>query len=653
MLIALIWGWDLGEHGLATSELPSALRAQALANGEALQGSGSEILSGLLLRLDSEALATSSWGHALLRAPHWLSALVLVGLTMWWGRLRELAPPMLGLIAAAFPVVGTASRHLQPDLWPEVALSLWLCLGHRAQPFPRTLSILAQGLALTLLAWGAGLWWGWASAFTLLWLSGAKRGWGWAALLSIVAGAGIYLSHAPGWQFLAATPLHNFDIPRALFTGAIMGWVADFGVWLPLLGFALLHADPKLQLEKRWLAIIALGHMIGLGRWSAGPMIGVVPAATLLLSALNRAKHSPKRIQMLIWAVLGSLLLWRTLPHYPEALAWPHLHSSDFAPHGLASTSEVQRLWLLEAGFVLLICLSTKWRRISGPLTASALIFSIVVRSQLGSHALSTQTSVRAVAQSARSSQTQSGVASYGVEDPGWTFYAPPAWPRLTTAEQALAYLDQDTHHTLVLSQDSDLRLSGDLARIASRLSIQETGHPRLRLLRNHQQGGSPYLPQTALLKRIPDMQHPCSVIFDDALELLGWSLCKNPRRGESCKFTAIFRVLEAQAGPRTLVAQIRQPPFSAWPPFGTPTLDGRFPVSQWQAGDIVRIEQTWEVPRLLSRSGTYELRIGLAKSRYHFVPITHPSQDPPLQSGLRWLGSSHKHIVLGKVSID
>lgn len=659
LAVALLWLWDLGGYGIASyTELPVVLRAERWLGidhpGVPRAPAFGDLVRAGALAFGPGRLDTGTWSHLLLRLPGVLVALALIGLAGAWAKLRKLPAPGLCLLAAALPITSATARQLTPDLWAELAFTLFAwnrmarpCRGWRHWGIELT--------TLALLLHCAGLGWGLGPAFLWVWLNGGDRRWGLAGVACIVAAGFLALRMGEGYQhWLAAArdPLTLFEgVPRQ-FTASVMRIASDFGLWTVLIAFALVQANPELRCERRWLALVLASQALGSMGFESSPLVGIVPAASLVLSAaggpLGRAAQWR---QVLVGFVVGSALLLRTLPQYAAQLVWPNLRALEFDPHMHPELTEIEQIWRLEGVLIFALLVLRRWPLRRGLAACLVLLLIIGLKSQGGTTALAKQSSVRAVA--AMATKQNSKVASQGIEDPGWGVYASPEWPRIPTQKEAVEHLRGDSRAALALNRESELRLSGALARFERPLLVQSAGHPRIRVLRSDAQNGSPYPPQQALQSALPAMDHRCKVIFDNALELVGWSLPSQVSRGRSVEFRAVFRVLKTLAGPRSFYVRVEQSPLSPWPPFGTPWLDARFPISQWRVGDLVELRQTWELPRLLLQGGEREISIALARSRYRYDPITFPTQTPPEQAELRWIGRRKTRIVLGRVRID
>lgn len=681
LLIAALWLWGLGDLGIASNtEAPVLARAQrwlgaphgALARAPEFP----DWLRSLALGLDAEPLRGSNLGHALSKLPNLGCALGLLCLAWSWGKHMGLSGIGCMALLAAFPVSSIATRHLVPDLWGELALSLLLWSRH-CRPFGPRRRALLEILSFGLLLHCAGLWWGLGVAATLLWLEEDHRSWGFlaiaAALTSVLLAFSIGADYHP-WLAAARDPRTLYELPPP-FTRAMMGILSDFGLWIPWLGFAWLKADAKLSLERRWLALIWGSQVISSVAFGPGPLIGLLPASILLVNAATKAHRSWSFETLCITSLIGWALLLRTLPHFADQLAWPHTLAQEFGPE----IPKIEQVWLVQTALMLAMLAVLRLARRPQPWFFAGLIFSVALQAQLGSRRLAEQGSLRSLTKALDLIEAKgANIASYGVEDPGWALYAQPSWPRLRSMQQAIEHLQKSSDSTLVLSQESAKQLAGRLSHFGAPLRKLAVESPEYLVLIHSQQTPAPQAPslpaktdsmaagalaQNSVLShpfrafepltKIPPLAHRCRIVFDDSLELLAWQLTKPLARGKGSEFQAVFRVLKPLKGHLRIVPTLRGKPFSPWPSFESPSSTDTFPISAWQQGDLILFRKVLEVPLLLTSSGPLELRIGLARSQYSYRPITFPAGELPEKSGLRWVGKKHRRIVLDTVELE
>lgn len=623
LLVAGLWIWGLGELGLAShTELP--------------------IFQGIQRRLGGTGF------------PDWIRpnlgcALALLWLSWSWGKARGLSGLGCMAVIAALPITSIAARHFTPDLWAELAFSL-LIWSRSCRPFGPRRRLGLELASLSLLVYCAGLWWGLALAAGLLWLEEGHRGWGalalTAALASLGAAWGLDESYHP---WLLATVLDPQNR-----SNAVMTILSDFGLWAPWVGFAWLYAKSELGQERRWLALIWGSQLLSCLAFRPGPLLGLLPASILLVGAADRDRARGSFEALCITSLLSWALLLRTLPHFASQLAWPHTLALEFesGPGGL------ELVWQLQAGLLLAMLVALRWAR--RPWLLAGLILSAALNAQLGSRVLSRHSSVKELADPLHELQRhRTKIASYGVEDPGWSFYAPSSWTRLDSMQAAIDHLQASSGAALVLSEESAKQLAGRLSHSETPLHEVERAHTNHLVLINQAgaktPGSSAAHPFRTFdrLTQVPPLTHRCRVVFDESLELLGWQFTTPLKRGGSSEFQAVFRVLKPLQGPHHIVPQLRDRLFRPWPSFESPSSADLFPISAWQEGDLILFTKSFHVPWLLTRGGPLELSLGLAKSRYSYKPITFPVNDPPKQQGLRWLGKKRRRIVLGKVQID
>lgn len=659
LLVSGLWLWELGGLGLASeTEVPILKRAfrwlgaepQALPRAPEF----ADIVRALALSLDPQPFARSELGHALAKAPNLLAALALLGIAWDWGQARKMSALGCMAVVAALPITNIAARHLTPDLWGELALSTFLWSRH-CRPLGPKRRRLIELLSLCLLVHCAGLWWGLSVAAGLVWLEDGHRGWGALALVSALASLALCISLGDAyqpWLSAARDPLTLHEgLPRP-FTSALMSIISDFGLWAPWVGFAWLSAGHTLNLERRWLALVWTSQVLSCVAFAPGPIIGILPASVLIVSAAARERDGRSFCELALTSLLGGALLLRTLPHFADRLAWPHTRALELG----SEIASIEQVWLIQAALGAAMLTALRFARHPKPWLLGGLLLSVAINAQLKSSRLAQLSSVKSLA-APLYQLDESGVkiASYGVEDPGWGLYAPAHWPRLETTRDAEEHLLQPEASVLVLEAQSEKQMAGQLSHIDAplvQLSIAAPQH--LALMHDPPQASATRPFRTfARLTQVPEMTHPTRVIFDDALELLGWEFSAPLKRGGTSEFQAVFRVLAPVKGPHRLVPQIRGLPFSPWPGFESPSSSDRFPISSWQPGDLILFRKPMKVPWLLTSSGALELSLGLARSRYHYKPITFPTQDSLDPSSMRWLGKKHRRIVLGKVTVD
>jgi hypothetical protein len=114
------------------------------------------------------------------------------------------------------------------------------------------------------------------------------------------------------------------------------------------------------------------------------------------------------------------------------------------------------------------------------------------------------------------------------------------------------------------------------------------------------------------VLREPPHVQHPVGAKFEDAIELVGYNL-KLPRgdsvgAGQSFEITWVWRALKANIGSYKVFLHIDS---------GTQRIngdhepvDGKYPVTLWDEGDVILDRQTVSVPAT-NPPGTYTLYVG------------------------------------------
>lgn len=661
MGVTALWSWGLGEMGMASlSELPAVFRAEAFLgqpHRELQRGPWVEdALRAASLALGDARLDRGWLSHTLLRLPGLLCALVLLTLSALWAKDRGLKPAGAILLSAALPVVGIAARHLQPCLLAELALTFFLWSG-RKNDWPRGRLLLAQLGSLALLVLSAGMGWGLSLALLLLACQSKER-WHYVAALGALTASLIMLWQLQeGYQPLlsaARDPLTLFERPIRSFAHGLTTLVSAFGLWSPLLFFAWLRADSRFSFERRWLALLAVNQMLSSIFFEPAPLVGVLPATILLQSVFCRPAQPLNDRTPWLWALGGMALLLKALGHHSERLIWPQTLASEFAPPTALPPSMLMGYWKAEALLLLLLLLSCSAKRLRlETLQGGLLLLLVALRAQGYSPALANYASLRPTMELARKLSDRAKPARFGLHDPGWRVYADPNWPQLSSMQEAVQHLDKE-HPTLLLSdRANERRIAGALSQLDAPLQMRSSNHPEARLLLNRPDAKYPYLPQEMRLDKIPELPHRCRVVFADAVELVGWGLAPELERGGHTQLRLVFRVLAPIRGAAQFIAHIEQRPWGTLPKFPTPRSKLAFPISQWQPGSIVQLHQPIDLPWLMLSPGSHALSIGLARSIYHYEPITFPTAKTLEGSELSWLGKSRKRIVLGQVEIS
>jgi hypothetical protein len=91
------------------------------------------------------------------------------------------------------------------------------------------------------------------------------------------------------------------------------------------------------------------------------------------------------------------------------------------------------------------------------------------------------------------------------------------------------------------------------------------------------------------------DIEHPLSVNLADRIRLLGYNMTGAFRPGNEVHLTLFWQALKAMDENYTVFIHIVDPQGHIWGQKDNPPVDGFYPTTAWEAGEIVRDQ--YEVP--------------------------------------------------------
>lgn len=160
-------------------------------------------------------------------------------------------------------------------------------------------------------------------------------------------------------------------------------------------------------------------------------------------------------------------------------------------------------------------------------------------------------------------------------------------------------------------------------------LHVLDWSHHDLKLVSNHMPEG---LTDVAPLSRIvydalPKLEHETFVRFDEKLELVGWQVEGDIRRGGEVTVTLGFHVLRALTGATQIYVRLQQGQMSKINVYPHDPAEGLYAGNYWRKGDYIVDRFTFVIPAINTIPGPHDLFIGIAKSKKAKLEITLPEE--------------------------
>ena len=107
------------------------------------------------------------------------------------------------------------------------------------------------------------------------------------------------------------------------------------------------------------------------------------------------------------------------------------------------------------------------------------------------------------------------------------------------------------------------------------------------------------------------DMEHPQEAILDDKIQLLGYNIESGFRPGDGIHLTLFWQCLKEMGQDYTVFTHLIDKQGIIWGQKDNPPVDGLYPTTKWQAGEIVR-DQYDLIISPDAPSGKYRIEIGM-----------------------------------------
>jgi hypothetical protein len=675
----------LGELGLLSqAEIPAWKRARA-ANGAQLDGLLRSPALPDWLRAKSFALAGAEWG---LRLPsvfsHALAGVLTLGLArrLGFGWSSALLAP---LFLWAFPMVGLVSRAAESPVVAECFIAAAILAGLQAEDDRRTRQL--GGLVLALLAAAAatastGLAWGMAIPCLALGVAGPRSLgrplrllFGAIGLSAALVTLKLVLGQGEGYiPILGAAPDTYFAAQphRRDLVGAFEEFghqVFPFAI-LILLGI-LRPRRPSEDAEAGETTHTALPAVwLGLGLvlavlWSAkyGRMCFplAIPAALCCAAAMPLLFDSRYDLRLrrfaLVMAVSGIWVMGKDAERTPSRIASPqHRFTNEKRfPAEEVDTPQTFPGWVRWAWMALILgyVLSPRSRQARRPgrfgdlpalspemreslpwiVVGLALLHQSVDSTQGLGPASAEQLSVRSVF-ARHQAMVEAGllppeVGMQRVRDPGLELYGPD--PETTTVvgtrKKLFDWLTADEPRVAFV-RESDF--AGIFQKARERdwaLHVLDWSHHDLKLVANFVPDGVEEIRPLGdvVYDEPPKLEHETFVQFDKRIELIGWQIDGEVKRGGEVTVSLAFRVIRALPGSAKIYVRLQKERISKINIFPHEPANGMYPGNFWRKGDYIVDRFTFEIPSVNTLPGEHEFFVGIAKDDKKKLPITLP----------------------------
>lgn len=190
-------------------------------------------------------------------------------------------------------------------------------------------------------------------------------------------------------------------------------------------------------------------------------------------------------------------------------------------------------------------------------------------------------------------------------------YYADGPYDKLATREALMAYLARPTR-VFALAPASEL-CAIHRAAAGKKYVVLDDTNPRTLLLSNREDGGADHNPlATTVLRTEPPgigARPKSPIVFDEKIELVGWTIPKQAAFGSTIQVTLYFKVRDAVGGSWKI--------FEHFDGMGQrfqgdhDPISGRCATSYWQKGDYIVDETTVETGGMGMAAGQYEIRVG------------------------------------------
>ncbi len=662
LLAGLIAGLGLADQGLLSElELPVWDRARA-ANGEPLDG----LLRQPWLPERLRALAFARFGPELgLRLPGLLATALTAGCVVWLAqRIFERRTPTLaaGFFYLAYLVVGAQANFAAGEAVLEACIaSFFVAALHAHAPTtrkgPRLLSLMIAALALAGAVGSGGIVLGLAMPLGVLALAGplglstrARMATALAAALATAIGA--YLVHGQGEGYIpllgAAKDLELHANPlRREFTATLESFGRELFPFTALLLLGMVLA-PKAAWPARWIALGLALTSLWDTQYGYRAVALSVPAALVCAAALDRlldARVPPAlRRLMLLLAIGGTWVSAKDAARTPSRVASPlqrHAREATFPAESIGADLMLEQLarhaWLaLLLAYLWAHALSDKdprkrWQATS--LVLAALAYQAFVAQHRLPKATASQLSLREVFARHRAGIEREAIpptlALHRIRDRGLELYGPPEDHRevLSTRKDARDWLAAEEARVALLRRGDFASLFAMHRAEGWPLHVLDWAHHDLELLANFEAPGFEIVKplEHIVFDELPPIAHETYVRFDQHLEVVGWQIDGELKRGSEITVTLALRVLRPLSAGTEIHVRLQQGRMSKINIKPHRAAEDLYPANNWRRGDIILDRVTFEIPRANVIPGPHDLFIGIARNQKKNLEISAP----------------------------
>lgn len=497
------------------------------------------------------------------------------------------------------------------------------------------------------------------------WLAGALAGL--AALLVLK----LALAQGEGYIPLLGAAKDTVLLNKPLFRDITASFEAlghQVYPWAALLVIGMLLPGPA-RWPARWLALTVIAGSIWSAFYGASQLPSSLPAALICVGALH-ALLDPKRPtllrRMLLVALIGGVWVAKS-----DALSRPSRVASPthrFTREKLYPTQETQVSERLEhlaqyATLMLLLGYFASPRSrddealpISERLPSAlreriravgderrAHLAWIILLAGLShqafaiegqhAHLQSEQLSLAAVFRrhSARiaNQELPAEIGLHRVRDPGLELYGPPEVDRrvLSTRKSVVDYLAEEGPRVVFVRASDHAGIHQMHRELIRPLHLLDMGHFDLRLLANFEPpSGALISPLTELVRdEAPTLAHQTFVRFEDRIEVIGWQVDGDLKRGSEIEVTLAIRVLRSLPASAKIFVRMQQGDISKINVKPHTPAQGLYPGNYWRRGDIIVDRVKFEIPSATTLPGPHEFFIGLQRTEKANFTISFP----------------------------
>lgn len=127
------------------------------------------------------------------------------------------------------------------------------------------------------------------------------------------------------------------------------------------------------------------------------------------------------------------------------------------------------------------------------------------------------------------------------------------------------------------------------------------------------------------VLDEAPKLEHETLVRFDQHLEVIGWEIEGDIRRGGEVTVTLALKVLRPLSAGSEIYVRFQQGRMSKINLEPHKPVGGLYPANYWRRGDYILDRVTFEIPRINTVPGPHDLFVGVRRNKKKNLEITVP----------------------------